>query len=54
VRIHLVPAHVHAAREQGVEPAVLTAVQTLLDGRIDRGQGELGTTALIEAFRPAA
>jgi hypothetical protein len=26
----------------------------LLDGRIDRGQGELGTTALIEAFRPAA
>jgi hypothetical protein len=44
----------NAAREQGVEPAVLTAVQTLLEGRIDRGQGELGSTALIEAFRPGA
>jgi hypothetical protein len=29
-------------------------VQTLLAGRIDRGQGELGITTLIEAFRPAA
>jgi hypothetical protein len=27
--------------------------KALLDGRIDRGQGGLGTTALIE-FRPAA
>ena len=42
---------VRAAREEGVEPRVLTSIQTLLAGEIDRGHGRLDTAALVEAFR---
>ncbi|GAC66581.1 NAD(P)-dependent oxidoreductase [Gordonia soli] len=42
---------VRAAREEGREPSVLTAVQNVVAGEVERGHGHLDTSAMIEAFR---